>query len=540
MPLQTPRRLITILLMTAAGCGAAVLAPTSRAADTRDTACRTTAECLAEVAKIQGIEARDATSSLAKAQDQFYWLGRINMASTVMTVEQKIIPPELVAPIARGVAHAIDQATQPGGKRPSDVLQVEKIISDVAGPEATLIHSGRSRQDMYASIRTAQLRLELLDFADALDAARTQLLELADKHVETLVPAYTNGVQAMPVSYAHYLLAFADSFARDAQRLREIWARVNRSAMGTAVLANSSWPLDRERLASLLGFDGLIVNSYDAGQVSTYDVPIEAANIAGSVAIRIGAMMQDVHIQYHQTRPWLLLAPDKTYTSSAMPQKRNPGVIQNTRGKASDVVASAQWVTLRAHNVSPGMTDYKQSWDAGKARTFILGVEMMRQFTDVIGALRIDPKRSLEELEVEWTTSMELAETLQRAHGIPFRVGHHFASEIVSHARDNQLEPKAFPYAQAQRIYTEAGKKYDLNEPTLPLDEPTFRRTLSPRNMVDTRVGIGGPQPDEVRRMLSLAREQLQVDRAWVNGRRTRLAEADAKLNQAFAALLAR
>ncbi|MGE0313914.1 MAG: argininosuccinate lyase [Lautropia sp.] len=534
-----PRRTAGVLSLAAA-CGVAVTGLPARAADTRDTACRTTQECLAEVAKIQGTVSRDATSALSKSQDQFYWLGRINMASTVMTAERKIIPPELVGPIARGVAHSIDQASKPGGKRPGDVLQVEKIITDVAGPEATLIHSGRSRQDMYASIRSAQLRLELLDFADALDAARSRLLAIAEKHVDTLVPAYTNGVQAMPVSYAHYLLAFADSFARDAQRIREAWARVNLSAMGTGVLANSSWPLDRERLASLLGFDGLSVNSYDAGQVSTYDVPIEAANIAGSVAIRVGAMMQDVHIQYHQTRPWLLLASGKTYTSSAMPQKRNPGVIQNTRGKASDVVASAQWVTMRAHNVSPGMTDYKQSWNASTARTFVLGVEMLRQFTDVLDSLRIDPKRSLEELEVEWTTSMDLAETLQRERGVPFRVGHHFASEIVSHAREHGLTPKEFPYAQAQRIYAEAGEKYRIADPTLPLDEAAFRKTLSPQNMVRTRVGVGGPQPDEVRRMLGVASERLKADRQWASERRARLAEAEATLNQAFATLLAR
>lgn len=222
------------------------------------------------------------------------------------------------------------------------------------------------------------MRTEVLDFTDALNDARGKLLDMAGNNVNTMVPAYTNGVQAMPISYAHYLLAFADSFTRDAQRVREAYARLNLSPMGTGVLANSSWPLNRTRLAELLGFDGLVVNSYNAGQVITYDVPIEAANVAASTAIRIGAFMQDVHVQYHQIRPWLLLDVGATYTSSAMPQKRNPGIIQETRGKASDVVASTQTVTMRAHNVTPGMTDYKSSWDSKTARTFVLGVEMMR------------------------------------------------------------------------------------------------------------------------------------------------------------------
>ncbi|MBB1600489.1 argininosuccinate lyase [Variovorax sp. UMC13] len=507
---------------------------TASAADTLDTACRTTEECQAQVARLQGTVKGEATSALSKQQDVFYWFGRINMASTVVHAEQGIIPASLAGRIARGVSYSIDQAAQPGGKRPTDVLQVEKIITDQVGPEGTLIHTGRSRQDIHSTLNAAQLRLEVLDYADALDAVRKRLIDLAGKHVDTYVPAYTNGVQAMPISYAHYLLAFADSFERDATRIREAYVRLNLSPMGTAVLANSSWSVNRERLAALLGFDGLIVNSLDAGQISTYDVPLEATAIASSTAIRVGAFLQDVHVQYHQTRPWLLLGANNTYTSSAMPQKANPGVIQNTRAKATDVVASAQAVTLRAHNVTPGMIDYKNTASASGAKTFVLGVEMLQQFDGVLGALQIDPARALEELESDWITSMELAETLQRAHGVPFRVGHHFASEIVVYARSQNLRPKDFPYAEAQRIYAEAGKKYQLTQSELPLDAATFRATLSPATMVRTRTGTGGPQPVEVRRMLAAASAALARDQAWVEARRSRLIEAEASLNRSF------
>jgi argininosuccinate lyase len=102
------------------------------------------------------------------------------------------------------------------------------------------------------------------------------------------------------------------------------------------------------------------------------------------------------------------------------------------------------------------------------------------------------------------------------------------------------LRPKDFPYAEAVRIYAEAGKQYQITETKLPLDEATFRRTLSPESMVRTRVGIGGPQPAEVRRMLAEARKALAADRQWVDRRRQHLAESEADLNQAFAALLTR
>ena len=355
------------------------------------------------------------------------------------------------------------------------------------------------------------------------------------------MPAYTNGVQAQPISLAHYLLAYADSFERDAQRLREAWPRVDRSTLGAAVLANSSWPLDRRRLAELLGFGGLTVNGYDATQIAPADVGLEAAQIAGSTALRIGALMQDIHVQYHQTRPWMLLAPGRTYSSSAMPQKANPGVIQNARMLASDVVASVQQVVMRAHNVSPGMIDYKYSWTTpGGARTFTQAVQLLRDVTDVMAALRIDKARALEELEGEWTTSMELAETLQREHRVPFRVGHHFASEVVRHARSRGLRPRAFPYTEAQRLYAEAVGHFGMAATTLPLDEAAFRRTLSPADMVRTRVGIGGPQPAETARMLAQSRQALAADVAWVGERRDHLAAAEARLNTAFAELLKR
>lgn len=502
--------------------------------------CTSREACLTQAAKLLAPPVRGATSGLARSQDNFYWFGRINMASAVMLTEQKIIPPELVGPIARGVAHAIDEAAKPGFVRPTDVLVTEKIITDFAGPDASLIHTGRSRQDMHPTLTLGQLRVEMLDFADALAQLRQRLLDMAAQHAETFVPSYTNGVQAMPISYGQYLLAFADAFERDGMRLRQAWARVNRSPLGAAVLANSSWPLDRARLAELLGFDGPATNSYDATQINPFDVALEVVNIAGSAALRVGALMQDVHVQYHQTRPWLLLAPGRTYTSSAMPQKANPGIIQNTRALASDVVASVQQVVLREHNVTPGMIDYKYSWTASQGGTFVKGAQMLRDASDVMASLRVDAQRSLEELESDWTTSMELAETLQREHHVPFRVGHHFASEIVTYAREHKLLPKAFPYAEAVRIYAEAGKMYQVADPKLPLDEATFRRTLSPENMVRTRVGIGGPQPAEVRRMHAEARKALDADRAWISERRQGLAEAEARLNRAFADLLTR
>jgi argininosuccinate lyase len=505
------------------------------AANTAEVPCKTTEECAAQAAKI-GATVEKSKNRGSNTESQFSWLNRINKASIVMLTEEGIVKPEMAQKIATGVRFAIDQADQPNGKRPTDVLQLEAIMTDKIGPEASLIHSGRSRQDMLATYRLAKLRSDVLAYSEALNATRKRLLDLADRNIDTLIPAYTNGVQAMPITYAHYLLAYEAAFDRDGQRIRELYQRLNQSPMGTAVLANSAYPLNRERLAELLGFDGVRENSLDSSQVSTYDIPIEAVGIASSSAIRVGALIGDIHTQYHQIRPWLLLDEEKTYTSSAMPQKRNPGLLMRARESASDVVGLAQTVTLRAHNVTTGMTDYKFAFDS--LGVFDSTKEMFGAMDAVIDALQVNPQRAREELENEWTTSMELADTLERTQRVPFRIGHSFASLIVEQARSEGLTPKTFPYADAQKLYTKAADKYQWKQNTLPLDEATFRASLSPENMVKTRKGTGGPQPEEVKRMLAEAHKILDGDQAWLRERREKLTQAEGNLDRAFEKLL--
>jgi argininosuccinate lyase len=501
------------------------------AANTADLPCATTEQCAAQAAKI-GASVVKAKGKDDKAESQFAWLNRINKASIVMLTEEGIVKPEMGQKIAGGVRYAIEQGDKPDGKRPSDVLQLEQIMTDKIGPEASLIHSGRSRQDMLATYRLAKLRSDVLAYSEALNATRKRLLDLADKNVDTLIPAYTNGVQAMPITYAHYLLAYEAAFDRDGQRIRELYQRLNQSPMGTAVLANSAYPLNRERMAELLGFDSVRENSLDSSQVSTYDIPIEAANAAASSAIRIGALIGDIHTQYHQIRPWLLLDEESTYTSSAMPQKRNPGLLMRARETASDVVGLAQTVTLRAHNVTTGMTDYKFAFDS--LGVFDSTKEMFSAMNAVLDALQVNPQRAREELENEWTTSMELADTLERTQKVPFRIGHSFASLIVTEERSEGMTPKTFPYADAQKLYTKAADKYEWKPNTLPLDEATFRAALSPENMVKTRKGTGGPQPQEVQRMLTEAHKTLDADQTWLRERRDKLNQAEGNLNRAF------
>ena len=280
-----------------------------------------------------------AGSALAQEKrDDFYWLGELNKASTVMVVEQGIVPKALGKTIADAVAQVIADAEKPGARRSGDYLQVEPLIIAVGGPDVTRMHSGRSRQDIGATRMRLFQRDQVLATYTALNVARAALLDLAARHPDAIVPGYTVGVQAQPISFGHYILAYTQALERHGVRLAQAFATVNRSPLGSAALGTSSFPVNRPRLAELLGFDGVIENSLDANQLSPIDTGVELVSLASSIALTVGTFVADIEAQYRMTTPWLTLEEGElTGTSSIMPQKRNPVALNDVRISASDV-----------------------------------------------------------------------------------------------------------------------------------------------------------------------------------------------------------
>lgn len=470
-------------------------------------------------------------------RDEFFWLGQINKATTLINSEEGLLSPELAPKIASALETVIENGNAPDAERPGTVITFEPLLIEEGGVEVTLIHAGRSSQDMHATYRAAILRDELLSLADQLNTTTGTLVELAAQHVDTIVPNYTNGVAAQPNSYAHYLLGHAAGLDRDAQRIREAYARIDRSAMGTTVLNGTGWPLNRQRMADYLGFAAVVDNAYDASQISSMDQPVEVASIVTSIALHTGNFVEDVMTQYAQSRPWILLEEggDNTYVSSAMPQKRNPGILNSARSDASKAVTLAMGPVLQTHNITPGMSDPKDVED--NSAVIAAGIDTLSRLDRVLKALRINPERALEELNSDWTASQEVADILMRDHGLPFREGHHVASEIVSHARAEGIGPLDFPYAEARRIYAETVAGTD-HPKELPLSEEQFRAALDPVAIVRNRATSGGPQPAEVERMLGEARDRIAARDAWIAERRGHIDASLAKLDTEFGALL--
>ncbi|HEY0295351.1 MAG TPA: lyase family protein, partial [Bordetella sp.] len=303
-------------------------------------------------------QAKDVNEAFRGGERVPAFLGQINEASIVMLAQAGILDRATAGVIAAGILSLAQDA--PGTQRTGDYLDYEKRLAERIGAQASLVHAGRSRQDIASTLSRMNLRVDLLQAHAALARARLEAIALARQHTDTVIPAYTHGVQAQPTTFAHYLLALSSALGRQLDRLAGAYPRINLSPLGAAALSSSSFAIDRPLLADLLGFDGLVLNTYDANHLAPVDSCLELAGILASCAVQISQFAQDVHSQYLAPLPWLTFKPgDLMGISSLMPQKRNPAALEQLRAQSSLLMSRMQAPFLLAHNVRTGMFDYR-------------------------------------------------------------------------------------------------------------------------------------------------------------------------------------
>jgi argininosuccinate lyase len=186
--------------------------------------------------------------------------------------------------------------------------------------------------------------------------------------------------------------------------------------------------------------------------------------------------------------------------------------------------------TMRAHNVPPGMPDARSDEMNAMLKN---ASTTLNTFNKILQALNVNEERALEELTLDWTASQEIADVLMRQYKLPFRVGHHFASEMVGYARGNNILPLEFPYSEARRIYREAVAGH-AGPPEMPMSEAEFKAALNPVVIVQARTTKGGPQPAEMTKMLGDAQQSLAEQKKWIADKRGKLADAEKRLNSDF------
>ena len=477
-----------------------------------------------------------------RRRDTCDWLQRINRACVAANTEAGLLSPALAGKIVAALDAMKAEAEAPGAVRPELYITFEPEMLKRAGMEASVLHVGRSSQDILATANAGLNMDRLVRIHEALLEVDEALLGAAVRERGAVVPAYTNGVQAQPTLYAHYLLAQHQVFGRDMTRVLECLNRFDVCPMGSGVLNGTGWPLPVERLAELLGFARAQTNAFDVGQCSGNDLPLEIAQIVTSAMLHVNAFIADFMMQYAQPRPWIRLDDaNGVYRSSAMPQKRNPGLVNDCRRDAGLVIGGAQGVLMRMQNLTLGMADVRdvRVMEALADDACVT----LRTFAGIVRSLRVDRERALEELNSDWTCTQELADRMGRLGGMDFRSAHKFASHLVTRARAEGWPSADFTYGLASRIWDEwaaSGETPTAVPQAFPLNEASFLGALDPVGILEARATTGSANPKMVDDALTAARYAHGSARDRIRPYVERWDAADAKIEAAIREALAR
>jgi argininosuccinate lyase len=306
-------------------------------------------------------------------------------------------------------------------------LNIEKRLVELIGDAGKRLHTGRSRNDQVATDIRLWLRSEIDIAIDLLRQLRRKLAELALEHASTILPGFTHLQVAQPVTFGHHLLAYAEMFGRDAERLADCRKRVNRLPLGAAALAGTSYPIDRERVARTLGFDEVCRNSLDA--VSDRDFAIEFCAAAALIMTHISRLSEELVLWMSPRVGFIDLADRFCTGSSIMPQKKNPDVPELARGKTGRVNGHlVALLTLMkgqplAYN-KDNQEDKEGLFDSADTIRDTLTI-----FVDMVGGIRVKADAMRAAAMQGFATATDLADYLVKK-GVPFRDAH----ETVAHA----------------------------------------------------------------------------------------------------------
>jgi argininosuccinate lyase len=452
----------------------------------------------------------------------------IHKAHLIMLREQELLTEDEAKAIARAIRSldldALRRATYTG-QFEDLFFQVESQLMESAGEVAGNLHLARSRNDMGVTIYRMVLRDKLLLTLQSALYLKEHLLLFAEEHVDTVMIGYTHTQQAQPTTMAHYVTAVVDSLSRDIQRLTAAYRTCNRSSMGAAALTTSGFPVSRERMARLLGFDGLVENSYDA--IGGADYLGEAAAAAQLAAINLGRAVQDLLQWCTQEFAVLQVASPYVQISSIMPQKRNPVSFEHMRSLLSSCVGNAVTVLTMMHNTPFGdIVDTEDDMQPYAWRSLLVLEQMYRLLACVVGTMDVNRELLLERAKGSFATVTELADTLVRTERLSFRTAHHIVSRVVKEAVRQGLRADQISLDLVnQAAETVIGGKLKLTAEEL-------RQALDPVHFVAIRSLPGGPSPTEMRRMIEERKRQLQAEATWHSQAKRTCEEAMRHLDQ--------
>jgi len=402
-------------------------------------------------------------------------------------------------------------------------LIVQASSDDVAGR----LHTARSRNDIDMTMYRMRQREFILGLMAATFELRQSLLNLVDRHRDTVFALHTHTQRAQPSTVAHYMLAVVEQLERDRLRLRGAWDRTNRNPLGACAITGTGFPIDRQLTSELLGFCGPTGNTY--GSIATVDYMLESASAAGVLLAGLGRVVQDLLLWSTSEFDYVRLSDGFVQGSSIMPQKRNPVALEHARAIGSKALGQTQAILTSVHNTPFG--DIVDTEDDLQPLVFSMFRDATRAVKLVAAAMRtaeFDAKRLEARAAEGWTTLTELADTLVRDHGLPFRTAHAICARLIAADQREPGRPLSELVADASAGLVGAPLKYS---------DAQLAQILSPRHFVNVRRTLGGPAPEETARAASVSRAELEADQEWWTNATTALTEAERRLAERIASL---
>jgi len=460
---------------------------------------------------------------------------RIDRAHLVMLVETGILDRDAAVKIA-GALEAIDREIDPStlvytGEVEDFFFLIEKELKARIGVDiAGRLHTARSRNDIDHTL----FKLGLKEKIDALmvkaRALLAAMIDAADRNKATLIVAYTHGQPAQPSTFGHYLSAAIEVLIRDIERFAEARRIVDLSSMGAAAITTSGFPIDRARVAQLLGFSAAQRNSYSC--IAAVDYTTSTYSAIELMFLHLGRLIQDFQFWTSFEVGQIYVPNALVQISSIMPQKRNPVPIEHLRHLASQTFGRARMVIDVMHNTPfTDMNDSEGETQGMGYEAFTSASRVLDLLAALISQIGIDPERVDQNIRRSCITITELADSLVRLEGLSFREAHEIAAATARSvvASKGDLPNDGYqPFLSA--FEHSAGRK-----PSVDLEK--FREIVSPEHFVKVRDRFGGPAPEPMQAALVAYRERLAAMEAEAEKAAAHEAKAAADLHERFTAL---
>lgn len=397
--------------------------------------------------------------------------------------------------IEEDIRFAFNQGRSPFLPTAEDVhSEIERLLREKIGPLAGKLHTARSRNDQVATACRLALSEEVLGLQKEIRSVQTWFVETAENETKTLLPGLTHFQHAQPVSLAHHLLAYFWMLERDHARLGDGLKRILQLPLGSAALAGTSFPLDREAVATELGFNGLCENSLDA--VSDRDFVIEFLSSASLLMMHLSRLCEEIIIWSAPEHGFITLADEVTTGSSIMPQKKNPDIAELIRGRTG----RAYGALTGALTLMKGLPlAYNRDMQEDKFFLF-QGVDVTRSsvrlMATMLEGIEFHREHMSASLRGDFSNATDLADDLARK-GVPFREAHEVVGRVVRHCIQN-------------RVALEDLKLGDLRQFHELFDDVSLA-VLPHQAVMHARTSRGGTAPSAVQKQIEIAKGLLNT-----------------------------